>query len=556
MNISQKLAILFALSSGCMGAFASVVPQSQLQDAQGIFNQNSIKSPLESEIFDKLDGAKGSNTSVSFTAQIIEEPIKDPQVSTQLLYSFQNDIHGYIRKLHNQNGILLNNTTEKDVVIDLKTKAQSEKNKVIKMIEKIIVPANSYFVFDNSNHYTIYDVIIHNNKDLFLNPKWTYDSQLELKIQTTEDRHFLYQEHDYDFHTKPFSQEEIDAEKIAVDAYNAKLRAENPGKPDNMLPLKVYFKEDYNNNLYYMDYMLKEEGTSIREAQDKYQALHEENNFGKLVHDNPKILDNKERVPLITHKIWLTNPNKPVNMPEHYIKWLENSIKYNSGEDGWVHYLWVQDKNLLPDVVKRINHPAIKIMEVGKDMPEEMVCNAAYEEALKANKFGMASDVLRMELLNQMGGIYLDTDYEVFQSMKGLNTMYDFYCAIEPMSNFICNAIVAAAPHHPVIQKALELIKRNSNPETVPAYIAPSESGFRTILVTGPGMITAAVSLAAGQDGYRDMVFPSNILYPVGKDAPLPNKDVLKPNQPAPAECFGAHYWETAWMRAEFGSGG
>lgn len=472
-------------------------------------------------------------------------------------YDFQKDIHAYIAKLNIQHGILIFNNTHKDVVLKIKTSVKTRLEQTDKKSEIIIVPSDSYYVYDNDQQRSIDDIVLLTHKKFFLNPKWTEDAEFELQIDTAEDKKFLYQKHDYDFHTKPFSDEEIAQEKTEVENFNNQLRLENPDKKDNELPLKITFKANYTGNYQYMDYMLKQENLSLNQAQDSFQNLYEANNYGQLLDENPNALNEDVKIPLITHKIWLTNPNKPVNMPEYYVKWFENSIKHNPKKEGWVHYLWIQDEKLFPELIKRVKNTSIKIMVVSKDLPKEMLCGEIYDEALANNKFGMASDVLRMEILRQFGGVYLDTDYELFHSIKGLNTFYNFYCAIEPMSNLICNAIVAASPYHPVIEKSLELIKRNANMETAPDYIKNcGDNGFKTIIVTGPGMITNAVALAAGQDGYKDIVFPSNILYPTERNLPLPNHVVVKPNGAAPQECFGGHYWETAWMRAEFGSGG
>jgi hypothetical protein len=52
-----------------------------------------------------------------------------------------------------------------------------------------------------------------------------------------------------------------------------------------------------------------------------------------------------------------------------------------------------------------------------------------------------------------------------------------------------------------------------------------------------------------------DIALPPQIIYPTPADI-YPKKQVVKPNGRIPAEALGAHYWETAWMRAEFGSQG
>jgi hypothetical protein len=75
--------------------------------------------------------------------------------------------------------------------------------------------------------------------------------------------------------------------------------------------------------------------------------------------------------------------------------------------------------------------------------------------------------------------IYKDTDYIVEQSCTVLNKVYDFYVGVEPMSAFIGNALIAAKPHHPILQYTLQMILRNHGDK---APNISSKSSFKTIL--------------------------------------------------------------------------
>ncbi|MDP1974961.1 MAG: hypothetical protein Q8K37_03225, partial [Alphaproteobacteria bacterium] len=70
-----------------------------------------------------------------------------------------------------------------------------------------------------------------------------------------------------------------------------------------------------------------------------------------------------------------------------------------------------------------------------------------------------------------------------------------------------------------------------------------------TISITGPGMAVAAIALAIGQPGYRDIIFPPNVLYPIERGKALPEKYVLKQFGAAPTQAFGVHYWESVWLQ-------
>lgn len=453
-------------------------------------------------------------------------------------YNAQRDLRSFINKLHLSQGVLFKNNTDQIVIIKLILK---ELNNSIseKYIEKyIVVEPNEFYILDQDQKTKLIDLKIDNQcaYRLFLNPKWTIDSHVQITIEDTEDRNFLHQYHPFNFKTKPFATHEL---------YGNNQEA--------------IFKRQFNDHLEYVDKILApEEGLSLAQIDAKRNNLYQKNNISKILDRDKFALDRYEnKIPLITHKIWVTSDSKPISIPNYYIKWFENCIKHNPTSQGWQHFLWIENKSKLPELAKKLeNHPNIKIMELDKDLPFELVTGDAYKKAIKDNKFGKATDIIRLEILRQFGGYYLDTDYEVYQSLKPYSKVYDSIVALEPMSALICNAFIAARPEHEVINKALELINRNLNYETSPNYIKyNTDNGWKTIIETGPALLTIAHALASGKACNTDIVLPPMLIYPTVVNK-YPYKDVVKPNTSVAAESIGGHYWETAWMKAEFGSQG
>ena len=133
----------------------------------------------------------------------------------------------------------------------------------------------------------------------------------------------------------------------------------------------------------------------------------------------------------------------------------------NPLSDGWSHLFWIESREKLPEFAKMIDdHPDITLMEI-KDIESSFVTGDLYQKAIKSGQFGKATDILRLEILLQYGGYYLDTDYELFQSLKPYSKTYDFVAGIEPMSAFLCNAFIGSRPNHPVLHTYLELIMHN-----------------------------------------------------------------------------------------------
>ena len=486
-----------------------------------------------------------------------------PLLAETGLYDFQADLRGYIQKINTQNGFLIQNNTNEDIYVIVKTRKIKDKTIKSTKEEYILIPRNYIHVYENDARRFVLDVGFRKNSKYYINPKWTIDGNIEFTIDERLDNLFLYKFHPYSFDSsyKLFSEKEIEDEindlKIA-------------GKYKNLFSS---FKWKYND-LYKFTYDIfeKYEHLYFSDFQDRLQAIYDENAPEKLIDRNPTILNESPKIPLITHHIWLTNPDNPRNMEEDYIRWMENSIKFNPVKDGWQHYLWIQDKKLLPDLVKRLTkNNSIIIKELTEDVLSQIDNRIEFENALYIKrKFGMASDILRVELLNIFGGFYMDTDYEALQSLKGLAKMYHFIAAQEPMSHFVNNAFLAASPNHPVLKKMIELIKRNYNQETRPDYMKIkdgknevifdenrklSESIWATILVTGPFMTTLAIANAIGQENMVDIILPPDLIYPVkqGLQGPQDFDKVLGENEEAPLAAFGVHYWRKSWVDSELG---
>jgi Glycosyltransferase sugar-binding region containing DXD motif len=84
-------------------------------------------------------------------------------------------------------------------------------------------------------------------------------------------------------------------------------------------------------------------------------------------------------------------------------------------------------------------------------------------KCIEAKKWVKAVDHLRMQLLYENGGIYLDADVEVLRPFDAFlgNRLF---CGVE-QNNFISNAVVGAEPNHPLIKEYLETVESNFLPE-------------------------------------------------------------------------------------------
>ncbi|MDP1974809.1 MAG: hypothetical protein Q8K37_02440, partial [Alphaproteobacteria bacterium] len=156
----------------------------------------SIEQPAPAEINDNVRKQELKN---------IEQNLKS--------YDFQGDLYGYIQKLNTQHGFLIQNKTDKQIDVIVKTREIDTKNKKIKSIleEYITIPDDYIYVYENDAKRRLLDVRLDKYSKYYINPKWTIDGNIEFSIDTEADNLFLYKLHSHYFDSeyKLFTEEEI-----------------------------------------------------------------------------------------------------------------------------------------------------------------------------------------------------------------------------------------------------------------------------------------------------------------------------------------------------------
>ena len=260
-----------------------------------------------------------------------------------------------------------------------------------------------------------------------------------------------------------------------------------------------------------------------------------------------------QKIPKLIHGIWVTSKDKPIQLIPGYIQYLHDTVAIHPTSEGWKTILWVQDLSLLKLTVDALKGSGVIIKVISelneKADPELMEC---FQKALSQKQYGKASDILRIIILLEQGGIYRDTDLAVFQSLRNF-TALNFFGCIEPMSTFPCNALIGSTPNHPILKEYARLIKRNMKKDYAPSYIQSIQEGdgFKTIMDTGPGPLMVSFFRMAGQDGNADVLFPPMQFYPTALPNCYPQKDILKPDQPVNPVTATRHDWDGTWTKEE-----
>ncbi len=131
-------------------------------------------------------------------------------------------------------------------------------------------------------------------------------------------------------------------------------------------------------------------------------------------------------IPRVFHRIWLG----PDPMPEEYVR-LGQTWKRNHPD--WEHHLWAET-----------------------NLPTDLERHEVYELLRRPAE---RADILRLELLHRLGGVYVDADLECIKpidpllSASGGGGVSCFLGALD--SGRVSNAVIGTVPGHPLLARAI-----------------------------------------------------------------------------------------------------
>jgi hypothetical protein len=195
------------------------------------------------------------------------------------------------------------------------------------------------------------------------------------------------------------------------------------------------------------------------------QLMHGQNRYQNI---NAPASDNF-RVPAISHHIWFTKPSAPSEMREQdftsYTRLL--SVLGSNGTD-WQHFLWTNCKSCIPETLKKFHNTNVIVREIS-DASDKLVSSAIVTNLIDKKQFGIAADFFRFDLLKTFGGFYSDLNYIMNYSPDEHMRSFDFFAHTDRGGVFIDVYMIAAKPHHPILEEAVTTVLRNFiNP---PAYV-------------------------------------------------------------------------------------
>lgn len=123
-----------------------------------------------------------------------------------------------------------------------------------------------------------------------------------------------------------------------------------------------------------------------------------------------------------------------------------------------IHYCWFGGKEK-PDIVKKCiasweKHLPDYLLVEWNETNFDLNINSYVEEAYKSGKYAFVSDYVRVHALYHHGGIYLDTDVEVFKSFNDLLHHPSFWGFEQ--ENYIATSTIGAQKGNILIEKFLD----------------------------------------------------------------------------------------------------
>lgn len=241
----------------------------------------------------------------------------------------------------------------------------------------------------------------------------------------------------------------LDAEQLAVELIRADLVALEESV-DCYIPQAHPFMQNFAHHI----------GTDI------YHIL---GKFHEIIKSADGVLNNIQvsgvrspavgRVPKIMHRIWLTDIHSPHEPPEDYIRIIiERAPMYSQG--GWKQKIWVQDSKLIPATVSRVLSEGNLIEFHSLEELQGGPWKNTFSAFVGDKKFPFASDILRMKILYEYGGVYADmgANFKNFEVCNFISETFS-YSLVFWKNLFFQNSLMMMPPKSIIGEAFLQVVE-------------------------------------------------------------------------------------------------
>lgn len=222
------------------------------------------------------------------------------------------------------------------------------------------------------------------------------------------------------------------------------------------------------------------------------------------------------KIPLIIHEIWLGS-----EIPIKYKKWLK---EWKQKHLNWKIIVWTE-KN------------------IKKYFPMGLKNQIMYDRVDAVKNYGSMSDIIRYEILEKFGGLYIDVDNKCYQTFTPLHYNFDFYAGLDNFS-FVCLCaigIFACKPHHPILKYCIQKVhkyqyqKKNIDYSAWKCKTEGDKTLIDMLVCIDSGLFTEAIVKCIGQANNKDIIFPQGYISRTGRFPDVENYTLSK------------HWYDGSW---------
>lgn len=264
------------------------------------------------------------------------------------------------------------------------------------------------------------------------------------------------------------------------------------------------------------------------------------------------------RIPRVFHFIWLGSP-----LPDKYQRMIDT---WQCQHPTWEIILWNDSKVESFEMTNALNFK-------------------------QAPNFGMKSDILRYEILESQGGVYVDIDYECVRNIEDIVDHCDFFAGFSHTTALeLNNGLIGCVSHHAVMRRLvgeitalapMHAVLRSPDIADSIAQFLGQQAGLSlqqptatvedcvispadTIAQTGPGLLTrvicqclAANSCIGGDEensGLRGvLLLPVDVFHPVPNNVHVCLEDAVESiedlkSRHVTAKTVAIHWWQCSWQ--------
>ena len=203
-----------------------------------------------------------------------------------------------------------------------------------------------------------------------------------------------------------------------------------------------------------------------------------------------------------------------------------------------IHYCWFGKKEK-PSLIKKcikswkeilVDYEIIEWNEENFDLS----INDFVKEAYQSRKFAFVSDFVRIHSLYHYGGIYLDTDVEVYKPFDHL-LQHDSFWGFE-QANYIATSTIGAKKNHPFIKLFLDSYKNQNFIHSDGRFHEVTNVSIATEMLENRGLV---------KNGFYQEIKNIGVIYPQDYFSPY---DYINCQTQKTNNTHAIHYYFKSWL--------